>query len=105
MGRIKQAIMWLEENGYEASDENLKFVPIDTEFKASHDMIKTHKVGDDTTGAWWTRSWSYDADTGNWIVLVRSASMPCRVQFISSDKFVALAESKAYIDYKSKAHD
>lgn len=44
MGRIKQAIMWLEENGYEASDENLKFVPIEPEIKASPDTIKTYEA-------------------------------------------------------------
>jgi hypothetical protein len=85
MGQIKNAIMWLEENGYEASNENLHLVPLDIEPPIRFKLEA-----------------SQNPDNLVWSVAVISKDVGMTAIFVSLIKELAVRDAADYIEYKSR---
>jgi hypothetical protein len=84
MGSLKNAIMWLEENGYEASNENL------------------HLASKAASSIKFKLETSQHPDTHVWSIAVISKELDLTAVFVSLDRQLAIQDAADYIEYKSR---
>lgn len=85
MSRIKNALMWLDEHGYEMTNENLHLVPEEIQPSIGFKLETIQ-----------------DPFTQMWNVSVLSNDIPIIAVFTSLDKKLAVQYAADYIYYKSR---